>query len=132
MLVRISVPGEMLSMLKSPDMTANAVLSPDFSFRFRKTLNSAWGQFHQHFMSSFCTEIILPKKLQSQTVTREKLRKTLPYKKGSIQMLMKLTPELRSWLGLRDSPCPDRPSCEDWLQTRLSDCHSVIDKKAQM
>jgi len=66
LLVRISVPGEMLSMLKSPDMTANAVLSPDFSFRFRKTLNSALGQFHQHFTSSFCTEIILPKNYKAK------------------------------------------------------------------
>ncbi len=34
-------------------------------------------QFHQHFMSSFCAYIILPKKSQSQTVIREKLRKPI-------------------------------------------------------
>jgi len=32
------------------------------------------------------------KKLQSKTVTREKLHKTLSYKKGESKMLMKLTP----------------------------------------
>jgi len=31
------------------------------------------SQFHQHFISSFCANILLPKKLQSQTVIREKL-----------------------------------------------------------
>jgi len=39
------------------------------------------SQFHQHFKSSFCTKKILPKKSQSQAVTREKLRKTLLHKK---------------------------------------------------
>jgi len=33
------------------------------------------------------------KKLQSQTVIREKLCKSLSYKKGARKMLMKLTPE---------------------------------------
>jgi len=33
------------------------------------------------------------KKLQSQTVIKEKLCKTLSYKKGTHKMLMKLTPE---------------------------------------
>jgi len=38
-------------------------------------------QFHQHFTSSFLAENLSPKKIQSQTVTREKL-KTLSYKKS--------------------------------------------------
>jgi hypothetical protein len=36
--------------------------------------------------------IFLPKKFQSQTVTREKLPKTLSYKERASKMLMKLTP----------------------------------------
>ncbi len=35
--------------------------------------------------------IFLHKKLQSRTVTREKMRKALLYKKGTCKMLMKLT-----------------------------------------
>ncbi len=35
-------------------------------------------------------------KLQSQSVTREKLRKTLWYENVSSEMLMKLTPTLKS------------------------------------
>jgi len=38
-------------------------------------------------LSSFCT-----KKLQSQTVIREKLQKALLYNKGARKMLMKFTP----------------------------------------
>jgi len=51
------------------------------------------GQFHQHFMCAFCTNIFEPKdRLQSQKVTREKLRKALLYKKFERKMLMKLPP----------------------------------------
>jgi len=39
-------------------------------------------------MSSFA-----PKKLHSQTVSREKLHSTLSYEKAEHEMLMKLTPE---------------------------------------
>jgi len=48
-------------------------------------------QFHQHFTSSFCADILLPKKLQSQNVSREKLRKVLLFKKDMCKMLIKLT-----------------------------------------
>jgi len=50
------------------------------------------NQFHQHFMSSFCANIILPKKSQSQTINKENCRKTLSYKKATRKMLVKLTP----------------------------------------
>jgi len=50
------------------------------------------SQFHQHFTSSFCAEVLAPKKPQSQTVTREKLCKTLLYLKGARKMSMKLIP----------------------------------------
>jgi len=51
------------------------------------------SQFHQQFTSSFCADIFAPKnKLQIQTVTRKKLRKTLSYVKGTRKMPMKLTP----------------------------------------
>ncbi len=43
-----------------------------------------WSQFHQHFTSSFCA-IFCVKKLQSKTVTREKLWKTLSYKKAWVK-----------------------------------------------
>jgi len=43
-------------------------------------------------MGSFCADIFSSKKLPSQTVTREKLSKTLSYDKGLHKMLMKLTP----------------------------------------
>jgi hypothetical protein len=42
-------------------------------------------------MSSFSADILAPKKLQSQTVTREKLCKTLLNEKFSSKMLMKMT-----------------------------------------
>jgi len=51
-----------------------------------------FSQFHQHFMSSSFENIFFPKKLQNQTLIREKLRKTLLYKKVSSKMLMKFTP----------------------------------------
>ncbi len=38
--------------------------------------------FHQHCMSSFFADILSPKKLQSQTVIREKQQKTFSYKKN--------------------------------------------------
>ncbi len=53
------------------------------------------SQVHQHFMNRFCT-VILSQKIQSQTVIREKLCKTLLYKKFAHKMLMILTPERRS------------------------------------
>jgi len=49
------------------------------------------SKFHQHFMSSFCANILLPKKLQSQTVVRGKLQKALLYKKCTCKILMTLT-----------------------------------------
>jgi len=48
---------------------------------------SSLSQFHEHFTSNF-----FAKKLQSQTVMREKLRNALLYKKVLCNMLMKLTP----------------------------------------
>ena len=50
-----------------------------------------WCQFHQHFTSSFCANIILPK--EYNTVSTKKLLKTLLYEKASHhKMLVKLTP----------------------------------------
>jgi len=43
-------------------------------------------------MSSFCANILWPKKLLSQTVIRKKLSEALSYKKFARKMLMKLTP----------------------------------------
>jgi len=44
------------------------------------------------FYEQICANILAPKKLQSQAVSREKLRKTFSYKKVMSKMLMKLTP----------------------------------------
>jgi len=52
------------------------------------------SQFHQHFTSSFCANILASKKLQSQTLIREKMRKALLCEIGTRKMLMKLTPWL--------------------------------------
>jgi len=38
-----------------------------------------WCQFHQHFIRAFCANIFVPKKLQRQNITREKLHKALLY-----------------------------------------------------
>ncbi len=50
------------------------------------------SQFHQHFTSAFFADILSSKKLWSQNVTREKLRKALLYKKLACKMLMESTP----------------------------------------
>ena len=48
-------------------------------------------QFHQHFMSSFCADIRLTKKLQCNK--REAVQKHLGTKKCWSKMMMKLTPK---------------------------------------
>ncbi len=45
-------------------------------------------QFHQHFMSSFCTKILLPKNYKPSTQT---VRKKLWYEKAACKILLKLT-----------------------------------------
>jgi len=47
---------------------------------------SSWWQFHQHFINNF------RKKIQSQIVRWEKLRKTLLHEIVAHKMLVKLTP----------------------------------------
>ncbi len=42
---------------------------------FQHTFASC-SQFHQHFMSSFCSDSVLPKQLQSQSIIKEMLRKS--------------------------------------------------------
>jgi len=50
------------------------------------------SQFHQHFTSSFCADILLPKKILSLTVSTEMLG-AVSYEKSLHKMLMKWTPE---------------------------------------
>jgi len=50
-----------------------------------RMLIDTYSQFHQYFTSSFCADILAPKKLQSQTVIREKLHKALLYKKALVK-----------------------------------------------
>jgi len=65
-------------------------------------LESISSTFYKLLLQQYsCT-----KSLQSQTVTREKLRKTLLYKKGTHKMLMKLTPGVLS-LSLSEPRCLD-------------------------
>jgi len=42
-------------------------------------------------MSSFCVDILFQKKLQSQIIRREKVQKTLLYKKVVHKIMVKLT-----------------------------------------
>jgi hypothetical protein len=56
-----------------------------------KGSNPPWCQFHQHFMSSFCAKIFLPK-ITNPNVCTKKLRKKLLYKKAARKILVKLTP----------------------------------------
>jgi len=58
------------------------------------------SQCHQYFTSGFCADILLAKKLQTQTVSTEKLLKTLSYEKAASNMLVKLTPVLPALLPL--------------------------------
>ena len=54
----------------------------------RKLLRSISSTFYKQFLCQYS----FAKKLQSQTAIREKLSKSLSYKKGGSMMLMKLTP----------------------------------------
>jgi hypothetical protein len=47
------------------------------------------GQFHQHFLSSFCADILLTKNYKAkQTASREKLHITLLYEKSAYKILV--------------------------------------------
>ena len=49
------------------------------------------GEIDQHFTSRFVCQFSIIKKLQTQTVSAEKLHKTLLYKKAACTMLVKST-----------------------------------------
>ncbi len=53
---------------------------------------AACGQFHQHFMSAFCTNILAPKKVQTLNISTKKLSAKLLYKKAAHIIVVKLTP----------------------------------------
>jgi hypothetical protein len=56
------------------------------------TLGLSLRQFHQQFARGLCThQFSFHKKLQTQTKSREKQRKTLFHKKADHKMLVKLT-----------------------------------------
>ena len=52
----------------------------------------AWGQIHQHFMSSLCATVPVVKILQTQTLSTLKLYKTRSYEKAAYNILVNLTP----------------------------------------
>jgi len=52
-------------------------VAEDDEVRCKRTL----VQSYQHFMSSFCPDILSPKSYKSQSVIREKLSKALSYEK---------------------------------------------------
>jgi len=56
---------------------------PHHKCRVAKTEAPSYGQFRQHFMSSFCDYYV--EKIQIQTVSRKKLLITLFYKKNCLQ-----------------------------------------------
>ncbi len=66
---------------QSPEANLVKLSNEDDQLRKSRT-EKARCQFHQHFMSSFCANIL---------GAREKLQKILLYKKGECKMLMKLT-----------------------------------------
>ena len=67
-----------------------SALNPGFS---SPNASTSWrSQFHQQFTSSFCADCHSSKKIQTQTVRTEKLRKTLSYYKAACKILLKLTP----------------------------------------
>jgi len=100
-------------------------------------------RFNQHFTHAFYANIFVPKKLQSQNVTREMLRKALLYEKFLLKMLMKLTIGIFqqdicpwsasspkswkwSWIVNLDSsflflPSQKPISSNDWLHTGVKD-----------
>jgi len=57
-----------------------------------------YSQFHQHFTNSFFGQYSFSKKLQNQIVSREKLHRTLSFKKAAREMLVKLKPTNTFWL----------------------------------
>jgi len=59
-------------------------------------------QFHQHFTCNFFANIFAPKKLQSQNVSKEKLRKALSHEKSAGKMFLKLTTGFQPLLGNND------------------------------
>jgi hypothetical protein len=74
----------------------------DFSLPYDVTVISVPESldFLQSISSKFYKQLLrqysCAKKLQNQTVIREKLHKTLLDKKGTRKMLMKLTPDLKA------------------------------------
>ncbi len=52
----------------------------------------SWGQCHQHFMSSFCANILAPKYYKAKLEIEKGFAKHFCTKKVSHKMLMKLTP----------------------------------------
>ena len=50
-------------------------------------------QFHQHFMSRFCTNFLLPKIYKPKPQVQKKLLKRLLYEKAACKLLVKLTLE---------------------------------------
>jgi len=84
-LTRIS---EKLSMKCPPLLTLLSLLWNSLTCQYYEPLT-----FRRY--SRICADILAPKiLLSSQTVTREKMRKILLYKKGASKMLMKLTPTI--------------------------------------
>jgi len=74
-------------MLTLTDYKIHSFVIVEIDETWKSILNISYRcQFHQHFKLAFCT-----KKLQSQNITREKLREALLYKKFTRKMLIKLT-----------------------------------------
>ena len=58
--------------------------------------NTSWGQFHQHFMSSFCVNILPPKNYKAKLQAQKSLRHKNIGATAAHKLLMKLIPVVNS------------------------------------
>jgi len=103
----------------------NVRSSPYIIFLQIKTkTNSCWriccSQFQEHFMSSFCSNILAPKKIQSQTVIRVEVRKILSCKKLSVKCWWNWDHDSSSSTFYEQLLCTQIPKA----QKRQSSCQS--------
>jgi len=106
----------------------NVRSSPYIIFLQIKTkTNSCWriccSQFQEHFMSSFCSNILAPKKIQSQTVIRVEVRKILSCKKLSVKCWWNWDHDSSSSTFYEQLLCTQIPKA----QKRQSSCQSSGD-----
>ncbi len=73
-------------------------------------------QFHPHFKSSFCANILSPKKYKPK-LHKKSARETFFYKKALSKMLVTLTPDSHAFNILIIFICRSSPTSNDKVQT---------------